>query len=231
MKSKNIQPAQQNSIVALKDECPFPALFREERPFSIMIEASQINNTNIDTAAPLDLLRAQYPEGLSIMGRNIKIINNANKSKSSRRRRKYQAFYEIGFANEAAREKALKSPFIIQDKEIQVSKTLNEFVSDKVYRIEIYDIDKLQNPTKYYEEVFEHLSKYGTVLKLHLHYAEAGNWFKGDGCAIWIDDQDESSDDFGFFDHPKLDFYPEVYRVYLLKILRNTLNQRSIDSV
>ncbi|KAF1799838.1 hypothetical protein V8B55DRAFT_1156988 [Mucor lusitanicus] len=201
----------QNSKVVLKDECPFPILFCANRPFSIIIEASQLYSTNTD-ADPLDLLRTRYPQGISLTDRLIKKINNANKSKSSRRKRKYEPFIEIGFANEAAREKALESPFVIGDKEVQVYKSLDESVSDKVYRIEIYDIDKLNDPTRYYEEVFEHLNKYGTVLELHLHYAASGNWFKGDGCAIWIEGP-PSGDKFAFVDHPVLDFYTESYRV------------------
>ncbi|EPB82395.1 hypothetical protein HMPREF1544_10853 [Mucor circinelloides 1006PhL] len=203
---------QQNFSIPLKDECPYPDLYQGERPYSIIIEASQFGLSTVDSNL-LDLLRKQYPQGISINHRMMKKYNNRSKSKSrNRRRQKMQNFIEIGFASENKRAQALEAPFIIDGETIQVSKTLDKNAG-KVYRLNIYDIDKLNDPSKYYNHVLNHLNKYGTVLELHLHYSAAGGWFEGEGCALWIDKEEELDEDFGFYKHPKLDFSVEDYKV------------------
>lgn len=53
-----------NSIITPKDECPYPDLYWAERPYSIIIETSQLGQAVLDIISLLNLLRDQYPEGI-----------------------------------------------------------------------------------------------------------------------------------------------------------------------
>lgn len=200
-------------IPTLKDECPYPDLYWAERPHSIIIDSSQFDQSASDISGLLTLLREQYPQGISVNQRMIKKYNNLSVSKSSRKRRKPQLFIEIGFPDEGARARALETPFLLNGQEIKPTKTLEKSDQNSVYRIQIYDIDKLNNPHRYYSDVLNYLNRYGQVLELHLHYTEGGDWFTGEGCAIWIDKNNVSYEDFEFYKHPKLNFAVNDYKV------------------
>ncbi|GAN02029.1 hypothetical protein MAM1_0015d01468 [Mucor ambiguus] len=207
-------PPNQDLTLPLTTECPYPDLYWAERPYSIIMEVSQFDPTKFDSSCLLALLRDQYPQGISMNRRMIKKYNNRSKSKSNRKRRKALPFIEIGFPDESTREQAFERPFILNGQTIQVSKTLDKTAHyGNVYRIHVYDIDKLSKPSKYYDQVLRCLNEFGKVMELHMHYAEAGDWFTGEGCAIWIGKENASTKEFGFYTHPKLDFAVNTYKV------------------
>ncbi|KAI8645302.1 hypothetical protein BD408DRAFT_429832 [Parasitella parasitica] len=163
----------------MKDKCVTRAYFPAENPYSVVIAKSEFSGLIPTHGAPSSLLlilREQFPKGTAKINRSAP--QGCNNSQS------YEDYIEVTFKDEFSRQIALMTPFQLQGRWIKVHRTINVSKGD-LYQVFVSGIQLLDNPSTYWQDVFVHLEKFGTVDSLHLHSTDKGvSRHNGDGCAM-----------------------------------------------